>query len=254
MKKTLIEPEYVTDESDDLAAFVAERPEESDPSSEAARGDLPTASFGWGRLARPASLVGSALAGAAFAALILQRSGAPVLVPIPPAPASVPVAPSEPSLAVPPRTPSSTPAPSTTDVERRISPDGTRVADAPPSRPSAVADVPASTPAESAQIEGALGRYRSAVNALDVGAVMEVWPTVNAETLRKAFDQLQAQDVSFERCQIGIKGPRAEAACTGAEFYVPRAGSRTAQVDRRHWRFSLLRVNDEWLIEGVDTR
>jgi hypothetical protein len=110
------------------------------------------------------------------------------------------------------------------------------------------------TDVDTSAIQGALDRYRSAFNALDAGAALEVWPTVNARTLARAFERLQQQDVSFERCQIEITGARAEAACTGTMLYVPRVGNRTAQVDRRHWTFSFLKVSDDWLIEGVDGR
>jgi hypothetical protein len=107
---------------------------------------------------------------------------------------------------------------------------------------------------DTSAVQGALNRYRSAFNALDANAAMQVWPTVNEKTLTRAFERLQQQDVSFERCQIDVKGARAEAACTGTALYVPRVGSRSAQVDRRHWKFSLHKVSDDWVIEGVDAR
>jgi hypothetical protein len=119
---------------------------------------------------------------------------------------------------------------------------------------AAVVPRPSAIDVDTGAIQGALGRYRSAFNALDADAAMEVWPTVNARTLTRAFERLQQQEVSFEKCEIDVKGDRAQAACTGTALYVPRVGSRNAQVDRRKWNFRLLKVSNQWLIEGVDAR
>jgi hypothetical protein len=81
-----------------------------------------------------------------------------------------------------------------------------------------------------------------------------VWPTVNERTLGRAFERLEQQDVSFEGCQIQVNNDRAEATCDGTARYVPRVGSRTPRVDRRQWRFNLVKVRDEWLIGAVDAR
>jgi len=121
-------------------------------------------------------------------------------------------------------------------------------------KPESPAPRPSAIELDTRGIQTALGRYQSAFSALDAGAASQVWPTVNWKTLAKAFERLQEQQVSFEGCQIDIKDVRAQATCRGTARYVPRVGSRTAQVDRRQWRFSLLKVRDEWLIQSVDAR
>ena len=40
----------------------------------------------------------------------------------------------------------------------------------------------------------------------------------------------------------------------GTASYVPRVGNRTPRVDRRSWRFSLVKVREEWLIGAVEAR
>jgi hypothetical protein len=118
---------------------------------------------------------------------------------------------------------------------------------APPAAAAAVVDT--NTP----RIQNALTRYRQAFNALSASATREVWPTVNERTLSRAFDQLEEQQLSFDGCQIQVSNQqRAEALCNGSARYVPRVGSRTPRVERRQWRFSLVKQGDEWLIGAVD--
>ncbi len=107
---------------------------------------------------------------------------------------------------------------------------------------------------ETADIQRALGRYRTAFSALDAGAARKVWPTVNEKALDRAFDRLETQVLSFENCLIGVTGLRAEASCSGTARYVPKIGGRNTNVERRQWKFNLRKVSDEWLIEGVDAR
>jgi hypothetical protein len=103
-------------------------------------------------------------------------------------------------------------------------------------------------------IQHTLTRYRQAFSSLDASAAREVWPTVNERSLSRAFERLEEQDVSFDRCQITVNDARAEARCNGTARYVPRVGGRTPRVDRREWRFSLVKVRDAWLIGAVDAR
>ena len=116
--------------------------------------------------------------------------------------------------------------------------------------PAAVAAIDPNT----SSIQNTLARYRKAFSALNASAVREVWPTVNERTLSRAFDRLEQQDVSFDRCQIEVANDRAEATCNGTARYVPRVGSRTPRVDSREWRFNLVKVKDQWLIGALDAR
>ena len=119
---------------------------------------------------------------------------------------------------------------------------------APPAAAAAVIDT------NTTRIQNALTRYRQAFSALSASAAREVWPTVNERTLSRAFDQLEEQQLTFDGCQIQVTNERAEALCNGSARYVPRVGSRTPRLERRQWRFSLVKVRDEWLIGAVDAR
>jgi hypothetical protein len=99
-----------------------------------------------------------------------------------------------------------------------------------------------------------LARYRNAFSSLDATAAREVWPTVDERSLSRAFERLEQQNVSFDACMIEVSNDRAQATCKGTARYVPRVGSRTPRVDPRQWRFSLVKVKDDWFIGAVDAR
>jgi hypothetical protein len=182
----------------------------------------------------------------------------PTVTAPPPATASVPRS-AAPSAAPAPST-SDASGPSTASLAPTPAPAPARSADAPPAPPAASPPA-ANPPAASAVVENqkgiqsTLARYRNAFSDLDANAAREVWPTVNERSLSRAFDRLEEQDVSFDRCRIEVtKNDRAEATCSGTARYVPRVGSRTPRVDQREWRFSLVKVKDQWLIGAVDAR
>jgi hypothetical protein len=167
-------------------------------------------------------------------------------VPAPAASVAAPIA--EPALsppAAPPASAALVPAPSPS----------TAPAPSPTTAPPAPASVAASAvESNTSAIQNTLARYRKAFSALDAGAAHQVWPTVNERTLQRAFARLEQQDVSFEGCRIAADLERAEATCVGTASYVPRVGSRTLRIDRRQWRFSLVKVRNEWLIGAVDAQ
>jgi hypothetical protein len=108
--------------------------------------------------------------------------------------------------------------------------------------------------AETAEIEGVLGRYRSAFEAFDVSAVAAIWPTVNARALENAFGQLQKQDLSFNDCAIDVSGRSARAVCRGTATFVPKVGGRSPHTESRQWTFQLFRAGENWRLERVDSR
>jgi hypothetical protein len=103
-------------------------------------------------------------------------------------------------------------------------------------------------------ITGVLNRYQRAFSALDASAAHAVWPSVDAKALGRAFDQLDAQTIDLQGCDITVAGARAEAACAGTARYVPKVGNKTSRVEPRKWRFKLRQKDEEWLIDAVDAR
>jgi hypothetical protein len=214
---------------------------------------LPARAAPAGALEIPAERTVSAAASPTIPTTTMARANpapeptAPAVVP-PPAvalPAAVPPrAAPLPAAAAPPPAAAASVASSPVEAARPTPPDD--APDAPP-RPSG-------RELETRAIQNTLGRYRNAFNSLDASAASAVWPTVNERTLDRAFERLDDQNVSFDRCQIEIVGPLAEAACSGSARYVPKVGSRSPKTEARHWTFSLRKAGDGWLIQSVDAR
>ena len=170
-----------------------------------------------------------------------------------PAPSPLPRVPVDDPLLVPPATPP--PAAAVPPANA-----GAAAAVPTPSTPRSFGTAPSNASrvaieVENAAIRDVLGRYRSAFNALDSKAALQVWPTVNQRTLERAFGQLQEQNVSFDRCAIDIKGPIAQANCIGNTRFVPKVASRSPQVESRQWVFSLRKASSSgWQIQEVQAR
>jgi hypothetical protein len=112
----------------------------------------------------------------------------------------------------------------------------------------------APNPTDISAVESILARYRSAFAALDVKAVQAFWPSVNVPALDNAFAQLQLQRFDFDKCQIDITGPRANALCGGTARFVTKIGSHNIRVEPRRWAFHLIRIGGIWIMEGVESR
>ena len=120
-----------------------------------------------------------------------------------------------------------------------------------PSSASRTAEIDAETGA----IHDVLGRYRSALSALDSEAVQQVWPKVNQRTLVRAFGQVQEQDVTFFSCAIDVKAGFAQARCVGTTNFVPKVGKRSSQFGPSEWNVTLRKERSgAWQIEEVQAR
>jgi hypothetical protein len=114
---------------------------------------------------------------------------------------------------------------------------------------------PAPAPArDAADIQVVLTRYRSAFSDLDATTVSQVWPTVDARALARAFRGLEEQGIAFDNCDIRVTGASAAAACDGTVRYVTKVGSKDPRTERRRWQFTLSRVRDVWMIQTVESR
>jgi hypothetical protein len=136
-------------------------------------------------------------------------------------------------------------------------PAGPAVDPSPAPLPAAVvaaAAVPSVPPPDRSRVEEVLRRYASAYRSLDAGAARAVWPSVDEKALARAFQNLESQSVSFDACDIDIRGAIANASCRGRASYIGKVGSREPRTEQRTWQFELRRSGDAWVIEGVDAR
>jgi hypothetical protein len=107
------------------------------------------------------------------------------------------------------------------------------------------------TPGDEEHIRAALTRWRTAYSALDASAAREVWPSVDARALARAFQALKSQEVRFDRCDLTVNGGSARAACTGRAVYVPRIGRQSPRATSHEWTFELTKNDERWTIASA---
>jgi hypothetical protein len=94
-----------------------------------------------------------------------------------------------------------------------------------------------------------LREYSRAYERLDVRATKAVYPSIDDRRLRRAFDDLQDQQVRFTSCGVTISssGAGANAWCKGDASFRPKVGS-PSYYPNREWTFSLARDGGGWQI------
>ena len=96
-----------------------------------------------------------------------------------------------------------------------------------------------------------LQRYRTAYDGLDARSAQAVFPAVNQAALARAFDGLESQTLTFDACDVQLRGEAAVATCRGSARYVPKIGSREPRVEPRVWNFSLRKKSSDWTIDSA---
>ena len=113
----------------------------------------------------------------------------------------------------------------------------------------ATAAVPSSR-ADETRVTQVLTQYARAYGQLDASAARAIWPTVDERALARAFAGLQSQAVSFDGCNVDVRGAIATASCHGRTSYVGKIGNREPRTEQREWTFELRRGSDDaWKIE-----
>jgi hypothetical protein len=140
----------------------------------------------------------------------------------------------------------------------------------PPAVPAAEAPVVTSTPSrppvsdksaspaeplnEAVAVRAALAKYASGYTDLDAAAVKAVWPSVDQAGLRRAFSALDAQQVTFDRCDVQITGSAGRATCAGTTMWRPKIGGGSAREQNRTWNFVLKNAGGSWQIVNAEVR
>lgn len=122
---------------------------------------------------------------------------------------------------------------------------------APPSAP--VPDSPAPVEPQEPAVRAVLARFEAAYSSLSAGAAQEVWPSVDAAALARAFDDLESQRVSLGNCSVTMDAATAQASCTGSTTWTPRVGGG-ARTQTRRWQFELALANGAWRIVRAQAR
>jgi hypothetical protein len=98
-----------------------------------------------------------------------------------------------------------------------------------------------------------LRQYQRAYESLDAQSAQAVWPRVDGDALQRAFDGLESQSLTFERCDVQVRGAFGSAVCHGTTSYVPKVGSREPRIEPRTWTFGLRKSGDAWQIDSART-
>jgi tetratricopeptide (TPR) repeat protein len=104
---------------------------------------------------------------------------------------------------------------------------------------------------DSLLVTQALQRYRNAYEGLDAQSAQAVWPAVNQAALARAFDGLASQSLTFDACDVRVRGESATATCQGSARYVTKIGSREPRTEPRTWSFSLHKAGGDWKIDSA---
>jgi hypothetical protein len=100
-------------------------------------------------------------------------------------------------------------------------------------------------------VQQTLQRYRSAYEDLDAQSAHAVWPAVNQVALARAFDGLESQTLTFDACDVRVRGEAATATCQGSARYVPKIGNRQPHIEPRVWNFTLHKSGTDWKIDSA---
>ncbi len=81
-----------------------------------------------------------------------------------------------------------------------------------------------------------------------------MWPGADRRALSRAFDSMEFQQVSLDKCTVRVSGPTANAACDGWITYVPKVGKKDPRTLTRQWDFALQKDTGAWLITTAAVR
>jgi hypothetical protein len=101
------------------------------------------------------------------------------------------------------------------------------------------------------EVRAVLQQYQRAYEQLDARLAQTVWPAVNESALARAFEGLESQTLTFDACDVQLRGAVASATCRGWASYVPKVGSREPRLEPRVWSFTLRRNTSEWEIDSA---
>jgi hypothetical protein len=122
-----------------------------------------------------------------------------------------------------------------------------------PPAAAAAANIP-TRPDDLQQVRNVLQQYRSAYQDLSAERAHAIWPDVNEPALQRAFQALESQTLTFDACDVQLRGSSATATCRGTTQYVPKFGSREPRVEPRIWNFTLQKAGEAWQIASARTQ
>jgi hypothetical protein len=123
----------------------------------------------------------------------------------------------------------------------------------PPAPKEAVSQPAAEPPSQEPAVRDVLARFEAAYSSLSASAARQVWPSVDARSLSRAFEGLESQQVSLGQCRVTVESSTARAECSGSATWTPKVGGGR-RTEARRWEFDLARESGAWRIVQARAR
>jgi hypothetical protein len=102
-----------------------------------------------------------------------------------------------------------------------------------------------------AGVRETLQQYSDALESLDAEAVKKHQPSIDVESLKKAFREMRALDVAIEDIRVlTAEGPVARVRCRVTQTLTPRAGGKRTTTVARLVR--LRKQGSSWVIDSFE--
>ena len=116
-----------------------------------------------------------------------------------------------------------------------------------------IATVSAEQPPEKieADVREVLQQYSAALESLDADAVKKLQPSIDADSLKKAFKEMRELDVVIDNVKVlSVDASVVRVSCRVSQTLTPKAGSRRTTAVTRVLR--LRRVQAVWVIDAFE--
>ena len=96
-----------------------------------------------------------------------------------------------------------------------------------------------------------LQQYSAALESLNADAVKKLQPSIDLESLKKAFKEMRALDVTIDNIKVlSVDATLARVSCRVSQTLTPKAGSKQTTAVTRVLR--LRRVQTGWVIDAFE--
>jgi hypothetical protein len=110
---------------------------------------------------------------------------------------------------------------------------------------------PSPDPLVEPAVRDTLQRYEAALESLDANAVKKVQPSIDVDSLKRAFGEMRSLEVDIDNIRV-LSGDRTSArvSCRVTQTLTPKAGSRQKSTVTRVLR--LRRQDNGWVIQDFE--
>ena len=102
-----------------------------------------------------------------------------------------------------------------------------------------------------AEARDLLQQYSTALESLNADAVKKLQPSIDVETLKKAFREMRELDVTIDNVKVlSVDAALARVSCRVSQTLTPKAGSKQTTAVTRVLR--LRKVQSAWVIDAFE--